>query len=75
MPAYKYVNVTCYCGKVYDRMVVGQSLKCSCGITLHTQQKKHGSGKAWGTVKNKEKRREVLRLISSGKSKLDSQFV
>ena len=74
MPEYKNVNVTCYCGRYYPMARVGEKIKCSCGVTLHTQQKR-GGGHVWGDAKNKEHLKKMVALVQSGGSKLDAQFV
>jgi hypothetical protein len=63
IPKYKYADVTYYCGRV-QRVPVGGSKKCECGVTLHVQQKK-GGGRWWGTLPNskKEHRRKLLKRI------------
>lgn len=75
MPAYKLVDITCYCGAHHPNCAVGQPVKCSCGVTLHTQQKAHGDGRVWGTVPHGgPKYRQVYALIQAGESKLDAQY-
>lgn len=74
MPKYKYVNVTCYCGAQYPYSRVGEKIKCSCGVTLHTLQKK-GGGRVWGDAKNREHLKKMIALVQSGGSKLDAQFI
>jgi len=74
MSEYKYVNITCYCGAQYPRSQVGKKIKCRCGVTLHTQQKK-GGGHVWGDAKNKQHLKKMIALIQSGHSKLDAQFI
>lgn len=75
MPQYKKVNLICYCGKEYPCTDVGKKIKCPCGVTLHTQQKRNGTGRVWGTVQTKESRARMIAIITSGKSKLEATFL
>jgi hypothetical protein len=77
MPQYKLVDITCYCGKEYPNSRVGESVKCVCGVTLHTQQKAHGTGKVWGTMEGDKRSPEYVRLIDlirTGESKLMATY-
>lgn len=76
MPKIPTAYVTCYCG-IPHLVTQDCPVKCTCGITLHIQAKKHGQGKVWGTVpvKRRDLQQKVISMIRSGESRLDSRWV